>query len=52
MIKGEYWFTIMIDNNPIGQVLFETDFMPKGGDGYEELYAKYETREHEKNEET
>jgi Ca2+-dependent lipid-binding protein len=35
------WFTIMFDNKPAGQVLFETEFAPKGGNAFEQQEEKY-----------
>jgi len=36
------WITIMFDNKPAGQVLFETEFAPVGGNAFEQQEAKYQ----------
>ena len=39
----EDWFTIMYDNKPVGEVLIKTQFKPKGGNGYDQMQAKFDS---------
>jgi len=38
----EDWFTIMFDNKPAGEILIKSTFVPKGGDGFQQMQEKFE----------